>query len=279
MTMKHVIFSGCLCAMMMLTSCYQSSDEELDSVSKYVNFNFSLAGVEQSMLTRAIAEPGHLLVIDKFEGKATATEKTSLAAFGLPLDYGTHELYFVAADYLWNAYSTDDLTVTWANDRTALSYVWASHLTLEVNEDTSLEEVTLPLVIANVQVKTLDKLPANATTFKVDAPDLCHQLDLTTMKGKVAGTPVIFSMDVSPYAGKYTFTVNLFTFVPTSGSVGDVALTCYGAGDAEIAARMLSEVPVTDGYISLYAGYFFSDGVSIPLSYSDDWTGTNNYSY
>ena len=261
--MKKLIAFSFLCASTIFSSCYHDSEVELLDGNKYVTFNLNLDGVEQSSMTRAINEPGNLLVIDKFGDEVKTTIKNSLAAFGL----------------VWSSFSTADLTVTWPTDRTALSYTWAYHLNIEVNENTTIEDITLPLVIANVQVKTLDKLPANVSTMTIEAPGLSKVFDLKTMSGVESETDINYSYNVAQYAGSKTVAFNLFTFVPSSGYVGDIVLTALDSNNSEIAAKTLNEVQVQAGYISLYSGYFFSDGVSFPLSYSDDWTGTNNYGY
>ena len=277
--MKKLFVYSILLVSTIFTSCYRDSEETIFDGNKLVTFNLNLDGVEQASMTRAINEPGNLLVIDKFGDEVKTTIKNSLAAFGLPLDYGTHDIYFVAAEKVWSSFSTADLTVTWTTDRTALSYTWAYHLSIEVDENTSVEDITLPLVIANVQLKTLDKMPSDVSTMNVEAPGLSKVFDLKTMSGVESENDINYSFDVAQYAGKYTFSANLFTFVPSSGYVGDVVLTALDSNNSEIAAKTFEEVPVQAGYISLYSGYFFSDGVSFPLSYSDDWTGTNNYGY
>ena len=277
--MKKLFVYFVLCTSTVFSSCYRDSDENLLDTNKYVTFNLNLDGVEQSSMTRAIDEPGNLLVIDKLGDKVTTSIKKSLAAFGMPLEYGTHDIYFVAATSIWTSFSTADLTVTWTTDRTALSYTWAYHLSIEVDENTSVEDITLPLVIANVQLKTLDKMPSDVSTMNVEAPGLSKVFDLKTMSGVESESEINYSIDVAQYAGQKTFSINLYTFVPSSGYVGDVVLTALDSNNNEIAAKTFEEVPVQAGYISLYSGYFFSDGVSFPLSYSDDWTGTNNYGY
>ena len=276
--MKPIIFYSVLLASTIFTSCYHDSENLLDG-NKYVTFNLNLDGVEQSSLTRAISEPGNLLVIDKFGDEVTSSTKNSLDAFSLPLDYGTHDIYFVAADKIWSSFNLEDMTVTWSTDRTALSYTWAYHLSLEVDENTSVEDITLPLIIANVQVKTLDKVSSNVSTITVEAPGLSKVLDLKTMAGVESEADINYSLDVSRVAGTGTFGINLYTFVPSSGYVGDIVLTAFDSNNEEIVAKTLNEVQVQAGYISLYSGYFFSDGISLPLSYSDDWAGTNNYDF
>lgn len=277
--MKNFFAFSVLCVSAIFTSCYHDSEVDLLDENKYVTFNLNLDGVEQSLMTRAIKEPGNLLVFDKLGDEVTVTTKTSVSNFGLPLDYGKHDIYFVAADCIWKSYSTSDLTVTWPSNHAGLSYVWAYHLSLEVDENTSVEDITLPLMIANVQVKTLDKVPEDVSSFAIDAPDLCKIIDLKTMSGLVSEDPVNYSLDVTKASGKATLNFNFFTFVPTSGYVGDIVLSAYDSNNIEVQSKTLPEVPVQSGYISLYSGYFFSDGVSFPLSYNDDWTGTNNYGY
>lgn len=277
--MKKYFAFFILCASTIFSSCYHDSEVDLLDGNKYVTFNLNLDGVEQSSMTRAIDEPKNLLVIDKLGDKVTTSIKNSLAAFGMPLEYGKHDIYFVAADQIWTSFSTADLTVTWTTDRTALSYTWAYHLSIEVDENTSVEDITLPLVIANVQLKTLDKIPSDVSTMTIEAPGLSKVFDLKTMSGVESENDINYSYDVTQYAGSKSINFNLYTFVPTSGFVGDIVLTALDTDSKEVASKTFEQVPVQAGYISLYSGYFFSDGVSFPLSYSEDWTGTNNYGY
>ena len=277
--MKKLFVYSVLFASTIFSSCYHDSEVDLLDGNKYVTFNLNLDGVEQSSMTRAIDEPKNLLVIDKLGDKVTTSIKNSLAAFGMPLEYGKHDIYFVAADQIWTSFSTADLTVTWTTDRTALSYTWAYHLSIEVDENTSVEDITLPLVIANVQLKTLDKIPSDVSTMTIEAPGLSKVFDLKTMSGVESENDINYSFDVTEYAGSKSINFNLYTFVPTSGFVGDIVLTALDTDSKEVASKTFEQVPVQAGYISLYSGYFFSDGVSFPLSYSEDWTGTNNYGY
>ena len=277
--MKKLFVYSVLFASTIFSSCYHDSEVDLLDGNKYVTFNLNLDGVEQSSMTRAIDEPKNLLVIDKLGDKVTTSIKNSLAAFGMPLEYGKHDIYFVAADHVWTSFSTADLTVTWSTDRTALSYTWAYHLSIEVDENTSVEDITLPLVIANVQLKTLDKIPSDVSTMTIEAPGLSKVFDLKTMSGVESENDINYSYDVTQYAGSKSINFNLYTFVPTSGFVGDIVLTALDTDSKEVASKTFEQVPVQAGYISLYSGYFFSDGVSFPLSYSEDWTGTNNYGY
>lgn len=266
-----------------VVSCYQGEDENsLVENSSSVTFRFNAMGVTREAITRAaISEPGNLLVLDCFDGKVKAQTQTSLSELPMPLEYGHHDLYFVAATNVWSSYNTNDLTVTWGSDRTSMTYVWGAKLSLDVAAGTPSQEVQLPLVVADVNVSTLDYIPAGMGEMRVESADACRGLKLTDMTGFVSA-PVDYRFDCSPFAGmNRTLEFNLFTFVPSSGSIGDVQLTAYQKSNAsaELASQTLSDVQVAAGYVSRYSGYFFSDGVAIAFSYADDWLGTHSYGY
>lgn len=263
----------------LFSSCYQGIDESLPT-SVDVTFNLSQQGILQEPMTRAgIAAPGNLIVFDSFNGAISSTTHTSASSVSLPLALGTHDLYFVAADKLWASASNKDLTVTWNNSGNRLSYTWAKHITLDVAVGTTLATVQMPLVVGDVQVETLDFFPSDAATLHVEAPNVSWILDLTTMKAKTTTEEVNYSINVSTHAGKNLMTLNIYTFIPSSGNVGDIAITLTDSKSSELINHVLSSVPVQEGYITRYKGYFFTDGLTIPLEYSDDWTGTIDYTF
>lgn len=272
-------FALCSISLLALTSCYHAQEAADLAEESMVTFNLKLDGVEQGDLTRALAAPTNVLVLDSYKGAVTATTKSSLASISLPLQYGLHDLYFVAATNVWSAYSTNDLTVGWEGDG-SLKTVWAYHYQLDVETGTVFEDINLPLVVADVLVKTLDKMPATVSVATVEAPGISSVLDLTTMQASSANG-LNRKLDVKAGAGSSIFSANLYTFVPESGKVGDITVAFYSNADAtgEIASRTLSAVPVSAGFISQYSGYFFSDGLTIPVTYTTDWLGTNEYTY
>lgn len=264
------------------SSCYQSADDAALDQTSTVRFSFDAFGASQQLMTRAALVPSQLLIIDSYNGKAEAYTQNSLAEMPIPLTWGQHELYFVASSTPLDSYDVTSLTVSWPNTRTGLETVWAKKLTLEVSASTASQTVNLPLISANVKVQTLDNMPANTGDFKIEAPDLCRGLKLTDMTGFVLNENIApFTLDMRPYAGDNNLTLNLYTLVPASKSVGDITLTAYDATatTTEMASHTLSNVPVEQGYISNYTGYFFSDGVALSFTCDPSWTGTHDYDY
>ena len=279
--MKHFpFFLALMASSVFMSSCYQSLNEATVVNENSVTFSLKPMGVTQESMTRAsFAAPEHLLVLDCMGERVKTYTQNSLADITMPLELGAHTLYFVASTYEWQSYDPAALTVTWGSGRISMTTVWAYKMDLTVTVNTTAEEVHLPLAGASIMLLTLDQFPENMGVFRVEGPDLCRGLNLKDMTGFVTDSPVDYSIDCNVYAGQTTMNHHIYTFVPASGKVGDVVLTSYdhSSPTTEIASRTLSEVPVTPGYVSKYTGYFFTEGLSIPLSYETDWLGVYNY--
>lgn len=284
----------CFAALSMLTlsSCYYADEESLPGSDPSVKFIISYEGIDlATMGTRAssapaLGKPADLLVLDVYES-GTAAQKTkpytftSLSSVDLPLSYGKHDLYFVAAVQKGTQYDMNNLTVSWPNDGT-LKAVWAYHYQITVDLETTFEDITLPLVVADVRILTLDKMPSTLSLAKIEAPDVCSVLDLKTMQGLSDDNGYLRELNVQQAASNgLSFSLNVYTFVPADASVGDLHVAFYSdaEGATESFSKDLEDVPVTIGYVSNYTGYFFSAGINVPLQTTTDWLGVNEYTF
>lgn len=267
-----------------MTSCYHAEDELSSATMAEVKFNVEVEGLTHQQLTRGaslpdLKAPTHVLVLDRYNGEVKSYEKETLEGLSLSLSYGIHDLYFVAAPEAWTSYSISDLTVTWPNTG-AMKAVWAYYYQLDVVEGTEFEEIELPLAVAAVRLATLDMIPSTARKATIEAPDISTVLDLSTMQAAATSTAG-FNRQINVAGVTTAFSTSIFTFVPASGNVGDIKMAFYSddAMTTDLAEHTFENVPVAAGYVSNYTGYFFSDGLSIPVSYSSSWLGSNDYSY
>ena len=276
-------------AALLLTSCYHAHDELSMVDETRVSFDLALEGLSQESMTRAerkmpvLTPPTKLLIIDDFGGDVSSMVKTSLDAITVPLKHGKHDLYFVATAANGAVFDKPTMTIAWPKDG-KLKDVWTLHYQITVDESTTFEQLVLQLAMADVRVSTYDMIPTGVTTARIEAPDFCTGLDLKTMQGFVTeGTanPLSITYNVASYAGSNTFAANVYTFVPASGTVGDLTVGFYADAECttERKSRVLSDIKVTCGYVSFYEGYFFGDGVTIPIRYTDAWLGANEYAY
>lgn len=262
------------------SSCYQSADDAVEPVvtTKEVAFDLTAYGLTPLEVTRAVSAPASLLVLDAYEGTVTATVKESFGNLSMPLIYGKHDLYIVAATKKWQSHDDENLTVTWPTEYLSMNNVWAYHLELTVTATTETQKVTLPWVMSEIMIISQDAVPGNVDHVVVDSPDLCRVLDLKTMRGVKGTDEFSVEINVSTSVGsKPGFT--LFSFVPEDGSVGDITLTAYNSSDSELLQRTISGVEVEKGYLVKYTGSIFNSEQSIELSYQDAWLGEESYSF
>lgn len=282
--MRKLALSLLAVSSLVLASCYHAEDDLSPATIADVKFNIEVEGLTSQQITRAgslpsLQAPEHVLVLDKHDGKTDSFEKTSLDGLTLSLSYGMHDLYFVAAPEAWSSYNAEALTVAWPNNG-SMKAVWAYHYQLDVVEGTEFEDLVLPLAVAAVRIATLDKIPSTARKAAIEAPDVCSVLDLDKMQAATTQAGG-FVRNITVAGVTTAFSTNIFTFVPAAGNVGDIKMAFYTDDNmtADLAEHTFETVPVAAGYVSNYTGYFFSEGLPIPVSYSSSWLGSNDYSY
>lgn len=263
------------------TSCYQAEDTSWSDSTSDVMFSFNADGIEKQSQTRALTAPTNLLIVDSCGGKVTSKELTSLEDVDLSLDYGEHSLYFVAAVAKWSSFNTSSLTVEWSkSELRSLKCVWGCRLSLTVDANTGQQNVNLPLLSGMLKVTSLDKCPTNASSIVIDAPQLCHGLDLSTMQGyHIDNSVETDTVALTSSAADRTLNLGLYSLVPSSGSIGDISLSPYSSSNTEINCVTLNEVPIQAGYVSSYTGYLFTNGIATTITYTTDWLGTTEYKF
>lgn len=290
--MKNKIKTMALLAAILLLSACDKQDVASSDAYKTREVTFKINALQSGgqtpmgAPTRATGAPTYLLVLDELGGSIVAgntVERSTDALENLTLNltYGQHTLYFVAAKNRYDSYNTTSMTATWSgNADHKLNYVWATKVVLDVNENTAANEaVTLALAVAQVQVQCNDAFPANTGNMAVTAEAGCWTLNLRTLQGVTS--EVSTTANVSSYAGLTGKIMGFFTFIPASGNIGDLTITVYDNAQTPVAlaTHTLEDVPVRMGYVSHYAGSFFTRDHSFSFTYENDWKGTDEYSY
>lgn len=256
-----------------------------DTAVKQVTFGMQPT-LEAMASTRATAaEPTLLLVLDMGpDGRVTPytrnvsadTDVTGgvLDNLTLPLQYGTHTLYFVAADSPFMLYDTTGLTVQWDAQTGLLKNCWAQKAEITVNQETATaQQIVMPIRVANIQMTIEDGISEGASSLEMSLSAGSWQLDLQTMSG-VEATTVGRNISIQDsYIGVKGLTVNIYTFVPEGQqTVGTLSARAYDADNSEITSHILNNVPAAAAHITRYKGMFFSNSQEFELSVENEWT-------
>lgn len=260
-----------------------------ESTTKQVTFGMQTT-FEAMNGTRSTsnASPTLLLVLDAAPDGSVKTytrnvssdtdvEGDPLDNLSIPLLYGNHTLYFVAADSPLQMYDTTELTVKWDGSTGILKNCWAQKLELNVNQEINgSQQVTMPIRVANIQVVISEGIIAEASTIDMSLSAGCWQLDLKTMKG-TEGMEVQRQIEVlDQYIGAKGLTLNIYSFVPEgTNTVGTMTVSASDQEQQVITSHVLSNVPAAEAQITRYTGMFFHNQQDFTLSVENEWNEEN----
>lgn len=219
----------------------------------------------------------YLYVFDEFDGNIEkvltrtkeSAEDNPLSDLSLQLSTGNHTIYFVAATRAYETFDKQAKTLTWGAN---LGITWAQSLNINVSSSNNEKKnITLPLRVAGIRIVMEDAIPANMSYMVQDVTAYSKTLSLSTMSGQA---PAPYSRRAAMPAsllGQRNIKLDLYTFVPPIGSVGNMTATAYDSNDAVIASKSFTNVTVTNGHFHQYSGNFFSDSQSFGIEVETSW--------
>ena len=222
--------------------------------------------------TRAEAVPTQLLVLDVLPDKTISVYTRGVAEatdvgggildnLTLEMKYGTHKLYFVAADKPFSNYDEPSLTVSWiASEGNVLNNCWAASMDITVGEETAgIQSVVMPIRVASIQIVTSDIVTPETSEMSTTLSNGSWQISLETMKGcKATG---IYRDIVIPesYKGKKSVSLALYTFLPEGESNGGtLTVAAKTSSGSVINSHTMTDVPIREAQITRYTGMFYN---------------------
>lgn len=283
---KQIIFM--LCSLLSVVSCSDIEEQNPSVGSCNVTFHIqTLNNAGQSPMfaqTRSLNPPTCLLVLDVMDGKVVEKNiierntDSVLTTLDLNLDFGDHELYFVAARNAYDSYDKDNLTMKWGQGK-KLNLVWANKHELTVaRENIEVQQIDMNLVVSQLVLAIKDELPANLKSITTSGTGLSWTLDLKTMQGisgEVANTIEI----PENYSGASDFST--YTFVPEGGEVGNVTFAAYSNDEEPIvlAQHTVEDVSVQIGWKTKYTGWFFANEGGFSFTLEENWKGESTIDF
>ena len=264
-----------------LTSCVNSIHEPEDPADKpqLTTVTFALFTEDIIPLTRAENDVDlkYLYVFDEFNGTTekvlTRTkenpEDNPLSDLSIQLSTGNHTIYFVATTRAYESFDKQTKSLTWGAN---LGIVWAQSINMTVSSSQNEKKnVSLPLRVAGIRIVMEDAIPSNMSYMVQNVTAYSKTFNLSTMSGQ---NPAPYSRRAAmptSLLGQRNIKLDLYTFVPPVGSVGDMTATAYDAGDVAIASKSFTNVTVTSGHFHQYSGNFFSNNQSIGMEIETSW--------
>ena len=279
---RHLTFVG-MAAAILCVGCEHldtSLPEQAETVAnkKTVTFSMSADGLNISKTgTRATAADAGLtdiLVIDRMAGNIVQTmaQTSTDADFGSPtltLDYGVHELTFIA--HRSTTPSFDATAFTWTADKVRQTYVCRQSLT--VNTETTGRAVSLTNHVYQLKFLVADALPTGLATVRIGVTDYRPTLSLADFTGTGSTT---LSRDITipaNYIGTTGNDFSVFGFCPTLNTeyTTSVSISFLRSDESVIQTHSLNNVPLETNCVTTVQGNFFRTDGAFTLNINTAW--------
>ena len=269
--MKKYLFFAAMCSVVM-ASC---SGEE-PKQTKQVTFSIDAFHVQ----TQPMNAPSKAPILDDNDGQALtdlyifdgttqlAHQTSDMESFGtvtLALEYGSHNLSFVATRSLGLSYADGVLSCT------SLRPTFGKLQAVTVSDATDAFAIELNRVTGQLVITIEDAIPADADRLTFTVSKKYDQLNVTTLNGSgmYAFEQTVSLTSIVGQTGKQ-YTLNMLC--PTYGTqyTTNVTLAVYRSDDSLIAQHTIADVPVCSNTKTLLHGELFS-GQSFTITANHEW--------
>ena len=270
--MKKLFFL--LLAAGLLVACSQD-DVNNESVSNDTQVTLSFSPYEQEAMTRAATSISTIVTrldvwIYESGSEVTAIhQSTSDADFGTittTLDKTkTYTLYAVGHKGTAAATLADGV-ISFPDDKVTHSMYYTTTFSPATTTNLSC---LMTRIVAMFQFKTDDECPANVAKMRFTLNNVYDRWSVTTGASHQLNRVSTFENFSKNNDGTVTF--NLYAIVTDAQTLHTVTVEAFDSGDNEIQTKTFTDVPLRNGYKTIYHGQFFTDQDASAAFTVDDW--------
>ena len=269
--MKKQLFFAALCSIMLI-SCSQNEPKQ----AKQVSFNVSSFSITQQSMNAPRRAPilddqdGTALTdLYVFDGTTMLVHQTSdLEAFGcvtLTLEYGSHDLSFIATRSIGQSYSAGVLSVT------GVRPTFGKLQSITISDATDAFDIVLNRVTGQLIINIEDAIPADADYIKFQIAQKYDNLLVASLNGTGVYTfEQTASLTSSVGITGKSFTINMLSPTYQTQYTTDVTLSVYRSDDSVIAQHIIHNVPVCSNTKTILSGEMFG-GSSFTITANHSW--------
>lgn len=243
-----------------------------DPIQEHVTINFSEQSVSISPMTRtSLSSVSTRLDVWITDGETTEEvhQTASDVGFGsvsLTLNKTkTYTLYAVGHKGDGAATLTDGI-ISWPDDKVKDTFWYTTTFSPATATTINAE---MQRIVAMLRIETTDAVPTEAKKMRITQAGVYDRWNVTT--GATHQLNRISTIAISSTATDGTVALSVYSIVSDTETLHTVTVEALDAGDEVIQSHTFANVPLRNGYKSIYRGTFFtSEGVSMTFT-ADDW--------
>lgn len=263
------------------TSCDEvvlSEDDDISTkmmknVNMRVNGDFGSPTFTRSLMADG-KEMTDMWIFDYVDGELINTihQTADDSDFGEPnvlMEYGNHDLYFVASRGLNPDVDDVEHTITWSNVRDTF---WKT-ITINVNSTSATEvDVTLERVVTKLKLNIQDKVPAGLVNVTITPEKWNYGINyITGEPASVDDSQISIDVPSSYVSTTGNLSVSVFSLSGTSEWTTDVTVTAKNSSNITVSSVHIDDVPLLSNRATVYSGNLFTSGSTFTLSLNDAW--------
>ena len=243
-----------------------------DPIQEHVTINFSEQSVSISPMTRATLSSVSTR-LDVWISDGTTTEEvhqsSSDSGFGtvsLTLNKTkTYTLYAVGHKGDGAATLTDGV-VSWPDDKVKDTFWYTTTFSPATTTTINAE---MHRIVSMFRIETTDAVPTEAKKMRITQAGVYDRWNVST--GATHQLDRISTISISSTNADGTATFNVYSINSDTETLHNITAEALNASDEVIQSHTFANVPLRNGYKSVYRGTFFtSEGVSMTFT-ADDW--------
>ena len=270
--MKKVFFL--LLAAGLFAACSQD-DVNNESVSNDTQVTLSFSPYEQEAMTRATTSISTIVTRLDVWIYESGSEVTAIHQSSSDADFGTitttldktktYTLYAVGHKGTAAATLADGV-ISFPDDKVTHSMYYTTTFSPATTTNLSC---LMTRIVAMFQFKTDDECPANVAKMRFTLNNVYDRWSVTTGASHQLNRVSTFENFSKNNDGTVTF--NLYAIVTDAQTLHTVTVEAFDSGDNEIQTKTFTDVPMRNGYKTIYHGQFFTDQDASAAFTVDDW--------
>lgn len=283
--MKKLLLT--LAAMLTLTACEKEKllvchvEAPSDSTMKTKNITFNLIGdFTLNAFTRGSLSSSDNTLTDLWifdyigdELKQSIHQSNTDSEWGSPqmtLDYGNHNLYFVASRGTSPEVDNTDKTIIW----TKPSDTFWCRLELNIqNGGSESVSVMLARVVTKLKITVNDEVPTGLSSMTLTPTTWYCGLNYTTGEpsGEVTSQARMVSVPSSYIGTSGILSMGIFGFSGSDEWTTDMSIEAKNASNEVVGQANIKEAPLKRNRSTEYSGVLFSKNPLLSISTTDEW--------
>lgn len=248
--------------------------------NKQITFDLSRMSITQSAMTRATLtdlEMTDLWVFD-YEGDVlvqTIHETSNLASATLTLDYGSHNLYFVASR--GTTPSVNAPTISW--EKPSDTFWVAKSLTVDENTASS-QSVVMDRVTTRMRIVPTDVLTADAKKLSATPSHWYYGIDVKTGEGTDDRTTARTIDIPSSYVGTSgQLSASFYGISKSTEFTASVTVRLLDANDGVLGTATIPDASFARNRVTIFTGSVISAGKTFGITANDSWLADRNQAW